>query len=275
MRATPIVELPFDLLCLALPLSLAMVHTFLVVLDTELYRVTTSDNARIQDTFAYLKFESADAHHILGRISFDQCDYYQLKNSVHLPDDRTPADIILECLDESNWQKVHPVQSLQTLAQSLSDSYVYIVIKPKEGELCATEGAIAILNRDHQEIFSRLQIRVYRLQRWTMEDVTHNMAGGRLYLPNDECLVKLSEIEASLTQHRTYKVPSAPENRNYRNACQYTEHFHNIFEWTSNQSGTATDREFIAFFNVLRCFDKDSKHISADSSSTLKTSYFI
>ncbi|KAG1831980.1 hypothetical protein F4604DRAFT_1946265 [Suillus subluteus] len=185
------------------------------------------------------------------------------------------GNIWIECLDESNWQKVHPVQSLWTLAQSLSDSYVYIVIKPQEGELRAMEGAIAILNRDHQDIFSRLQIRVYRLQRWTMEDVTHNMAGGRLYLPNDERLVKVSEIEASLTRRRTYNVPSAPGNRDYRNACQYTEHFHNIFEWTPNQSGTVTDQEFVAFFNVLRCFDEDSKHISADSSSALKTSNFI
>ncbi|KAG1764687.1 hypothetical protein EV702DRAFT_1272237 [Suillus placidus] len=252
-----------------------MVHTFLVVLNTELFHVTTSDNARIKETFANLKSESAEARRILGRISFDQCDYYKLKNPVHFPDDGTPADIIPECLNESNWQNVLPVQSLRTLAQSLLDSYVYIVIKPQEGELRATERAIAILNRDHPEIFSRLQIRVYRLKRWTMEDVAHNMAGGRLHLPNDERLVKLSEIEASLTRRRTYKVPSAPENRDYRNACQYTEHFHNIFESTLNQPGTVTDWEFVAFFNILRCFDEDSKRISADSSSALRTSNFI
>jgi hypothetical protein len=51
--------------------------------------------------------------------------------------------------------------------------------------------------------------RVSRLQRWTMQDVTHNMAGGRLYLPNNERPVELSEIEASLTQRRTYKVSTS------------------------------------------------------------------
>jgi len=43
----------------------------------------------------------------------------------------------------------------------------------------------------------------------TMQDVTHNMAGGRLYLPNNKRPVELSEIEASLTQRRTYKVSTS------------------------------------------------------------------
>ncbi|KAG2342425.1 hypothetical protein BDR05DRAFT_1026657, partial [Suillus weaverae] len=139
----------------------------------------------------------------------------------------------------------------------LADSgTIPISLHRDEGESRAMERAVAVLNRDHKEIFSRLQIRVFRLQRWTMDDVTHNMAGGSpsLILP---------------------KVPRAPENRDYQNACQHTEHFHNIFESTLNQSGTVTDREFVAFFNVLRCFDEDSKLISADSSSALKTSNFI
>jgi len=42
-----------------------------------------------------------------------------------------------------------------------------------------------------------------------MQDVTHNMAGGRLYLPNNERPVELSEIEASLTQRRIYKVSTS------------------------------------------------------------------
>ena len=71
------------------------------------------------------------------------------------------------------------------------------------------------------------------------------------------------------------KLPRAQENRDYQNARRYAEHFSVIFESTPNQSGNVTDREFVAFFNVLRCFDEDSKHISADSSSALKTSNFI
>ena len=107
---------------------------FFVILKTELFRITTSDNARIQDTFKYLKSESAAARRMLGRLSYDQCDYYKLKNPVPLPDDRDPANIIPECLDENNWQKVTPVQSLRTLAQSLLDSHICMVIQPQEGE---------------------------------------------------------------------------------------------------------------------------------------------
>jgi len=69
--------------------------------------------------------------------------------------------------------------------------------------------AIAVLRRDHRDIFSRLQVRVSRLKIWTMQDVTHNMAGGRLYLPNNERPVEHPEIEASLTQRRTYKVSTS------------------------------------------------------------------
>jgi len=107
---------------------------FYVVLKTELFRITTSDNARVQDTFEYLKSKSAAARRILGRLLFDQCDYYKLKNPVPLPDDHDPTDIIPECLDENNWQKVTPAHSLRTLAQSLLDSHVYMVIQPQEGE---------------------------------------------------------------------------------------------------------------------------------------------
>jgi len=42
-----------------------------------------------------------------------------------------------------------------------------------------------------------------------MQDVTHNMAGGRLYLPDNERPVELSEIEALLTQRRIYKVSTS------------------------------------------------------------------
>ncbi|KAG2134466.1 hypothetical protein DEU56DRAFT_809215, partial [Suillus clintonianus] len=249
-------------------------HKFYVVLKSQLFSVTTSDDDRFEDTFESLKSNSAAARRILGRIAHEQCDYYMLKNPVRLPARiSNTADIISECMDPETWEKVsHYLDSLEILAQPVTKKHVYIVIIPQEG---ATERAIAALRRDHNEIFSRLQIRVFRLQRWTMDDVTHNMAGGKLHLPNNERLAELSEIEASLAQRRTYKVPRAPENRDYENACQDTEHLHDIFESTLNQSGTVTDREFMAFFDVLRCFDEDSKHISADSSSALKTSNFI
>ena len=58
---------------------------FFVILKTELSPVTTSDNAGIHETFQYLKSQSHAARRIFGRLSYDQCDYYKLKNPVPLP----------------------------------------------------------------------------------------------------------------------------------------------------------------------------------------------
>jgi len=86
---------------------------FFVVLKTELFRVTTSDNAMIQDTFEYLKSKSAVARRILGRIPFDQCDYYKLKNPMPLPRGAFDRDQIVQtCLDQSKLEQVLPEYTL-------------------------------------------------------------------------------------------------------------------------------------------------------------------
>jgi len=108
---------------------------FFVILKTELFRITISDNARIQDTFKYLKSESAAARRMLGRLSYDQCDYYKLKNPMPLPRGAFDRDQIVQtCLDQSKLEPVLPEYTLDVLSTMLLDSHIYMVIQPQEGE---------------------------------------------------------------------------------------------------------------------------------------------
>jgi len=110
---------------------------FNVVLKTDFFPVTTSNDAQINDIVQCLKSQSHVARRILGRTLFDQYDYYKLKNPVSiLDDDRPTADIVRDCLDKSNWQVVSVYDGVDQLAQTLSGYYVYLVIQPK-GELPA------------------------------------------------------------------------------------------------------------------------------------------
>jgi hypothetical protein len=70
------------------------------------------------------------------------------------------------------------------------------------------------------------------------------------------------------------KLPGV-DDIDYRNARIYYPHFLRIFVQTLGSSGKVTNREFLAFFNVLRCFDPDSGRIQSDPSSAQKTSNFI
>jgi hypothetical protein len=107
------------------------------VLKNDLFPVTTSNDAQINDIVQCLKSQINTAHRILGRSSFEQYDYYKLKNPVPiLDDDRPTADIVRDCLDKSNWQAVSPHRPVKELAPTLSGYYVYMVIQPK-GELPA------------------------------------------------------------------------------------------------------------------------------------------
>jgi len=103
---------------------------FWVVLGTELYVVLLSSKVRISKVFRYLKDEYAD---ISGKVSYKQCKYYRLKNPVSIPDDVDDADIVEECLNESNLEEVSPSKSLNVLAPELDDRHIYMVIKLPEG----------------------------------------------------------------------------------------------------------------------------------------------
>ena len=92
--------------------------------------VSFSSKVRIGEVFTYLKHEYADK---VGRVSYKQCKYYRLKNPVLIRDDVDDADIVEECLNESNLEPVSPSKSLNVLAPKLDNDHIYMVIKLPEG----------------------------------------------------------------------------------------------------------------------------------------------
>ncbi|KAG1728288.1 uncharacterized protein EDB91DRAFT_1228495 [Suillus paluster] len=250
---------------------------FYVVLKTTLLHVTTSDDAEICTVFQDLKSGSEIARQMLGRTTFDQYEYYKLKDSVPLPlcfSNR--AAIVQTCLDRREWEELSPYDVLDVRASNLAIRHVYMVIQPRADP---AETVIRDLKANYADIFSRLQITLSSLQNWTMADVRNNLAGGGWWRPDDvrgdEFPVAISGIEEALAQSRTYNVPAAREIRDYRNALSYTTQFNKIFTLAANQSGEDSHREFATFFNVLRCFGEDSDRIESDGSSALKASNFI
>jgi len=103
---------------------------FWVVLGTELCKVSISAHARILGAFEYLEAKHPD---ILGKVSYKKCKYYRLKNPVPIRDDVDDADIVEECLNESNLEPVSPFKSLKVLAPKLDNDHIYMVIKLPEG----------------------------------------------------------------------------------------------------------------------------------------------
>jgi hypothetical protein len=105
---------------------------FFIVLNAELFYVTTSDNAQIVDVFEDLK--SDVVHHIFGRTSFNQDVYYKLKNPVALPYAALNNDeIVRTCLRWSNWEELNKYDSLNVLSPALASSHVYMVIQLRGG----------------------------------------------------------------------------------------------------------------------------------------------
>ena len=154
-----------------------------------------------------------------------------------------------------------------------------------------TGKAIADLNANYADIFGCLQIKVYDLHRWTMEDVRNNLE-GKLWRSEDvRRPAAISAIEELLSRRLSYnvspsvlhlepfanplKISEAQDTRDYQNARHYNTHFDNIFVRAPNASGNVTNRTFATFFNVLRFFDEDKYRIMSISSSTLIASNFM
>ncbi|OJA10851.1 hypothetical protein AZE42_06128, partial [Rhizopogon vesiculosus] len=72
------------------------------------------------------------------------------------------------------------------------------------------------------------------------------------------------------------KDPSGSGKRDLESARCFSEHFDNIFVRSRPPSlpTVTTNMEFVAFFNVLRCFHEDANLIKANSSYALKAQNF-
>jgi len=69
---------------------------------------------------------------MLRRSSFEQYDYYKLKNPAPIPHHNSNAVTIIQtCLDRNQWETVPAHDGVDALAQTLSNSHVYLMIQPK------------------------------------------------------------------------------------------------------------------------------------------------
>ena len=119
------------------PHSSASLVKFNVVLKSDLFPVIISDDARNNDVIQCLKSQINTARRILGRSSFEQYDYYKLKNPVPTPHRNSNAVTIIQtCLDRNSWETVSAHDGVDALAQTLSNTHIYLMIQPK-GELLA------------------------------------------------------------------------------------------------------------------------------------------
>ncbi|KAF8889872.1 hypothetical protein BD779DRAFT_307044 [Infundibulicybe gibba] len=90
---------------------------------------------------------------------------------------------------------------------------------------------------------------------------------------------QIVEIETRLAKTRTYAKP--PHNAwcpGFRDARsdKYAQLFQKIYvEAEDPPFSVKHDREFLAFFNILECYQTDSDRISSDGSSSMKASHLI
>ena len=124
---------------------------------------------------------------------------------------------------------------------------------------------------------------------WTEDDVRNNLGpGGTLYRQNQSA-EPFRSIEDQLKQRRIYSVrpfffdcnllyrfhqdtPGADLNL----ARRYEEQFRRIFTAAAGgvQPSVKNTREFVAFYNVHRCWLQDAPSVAEDRSSALKCSTF-
>ena len=73
---------------------------------------------------------------------------------------------------------------------------------------------------------------------------------------------------------KSFQVVDGQE-RDLENARSYQTQFTRVFALAGTQPHTVINgREFAAFYNVLRCFNRDVEKITTASSSSLKASNF-
>ena len=83
------------------------------------------------------------------------------------------------------------------------------------------------------------------------------------------------DILQKLTQGSFQATDNDTQTRDLQNARSYETQFNRVFTLGTTESRTViSDREFAAFYNLLRCFDKDVSMIARNKSSSLKASNF-
>jgi len=111
---------------------------FNVVLKPDLFPVMISDDAQINDVIQCLKSQIHTARRIFGRSSFEQYNHCKLIKSVPIPRRSSKAATIIQtCLDRDNLNTVSAHDGVDALAQTLSNTHVYLMIPPPKGELLA------------------------------------------------------------------------------------------------------------------------------------------
>ena len=229
-------------------------------------------------------------------------------------EDGTPDDVMQACLDKTNRVPVKPTKTkVSRLAEQFSKDHIYLVIDFPDRErhhrfsssCCLFTGFSALLESEkalgelqkspYGVLFKCLQVTVKQLGMWTEEDMKRNLQGGFLRTRINVLPDVFKEIDDALAHAReyivcTFHVLSRPradmglsqetnddtQNRDYQNAYHYKTQFDLVFTRTATHSPTVVnEREFAAFYHLLRCFDEDVEIIATDDvSSALKASNF-
>ncbi|KAF9219930.1 hypothetical protein BS17DRAFT_788291 [Gyrodon lividus] len=130
--------------------------------------------------------------------------------------------------------------------------------------------AVTMLNQEHSDLFHSLQITVMKLKGWSKEDVVYNMKGGDFWSHGEVRSDVITNLERELADRCTYN--SSVDRDDLKNAHNKdATRFEGSFLITNAVTCSVKDkREFIPFFNVLRCHVKYAQQIADDRSSHLK-----
>ena len=96
---------------------------------------------------------------------------------------------------------------------------------------------------------------------------------GHVFTEYATCLVSCDTREADAGSFQA--TDDVTNTRDFQNAYYYETQFNRVFTAGSAESQTViNNREFAAFYHLLRCFDEDVSTVANNTSSSLKASNF-